>query len=350
MKRITVLVSLAILLVGAALSTAAAQDAGVGQSFAMSSNSLAMGEAKGPVAPDPAAAPAGDSGCDDGCFQPCWTVSAGAVILHRSPAREATLVTRRGSTDDLNMSDMDLGWSAGPRIGIVRHLDCGWDAEVIYFGMDSWNQTRLLEDEGNLSVPLFPFQRIYNAAWLQYGSRLFSTEFNLKKQCTERVRLLAGVRTLQLHEQFVAVAIGPDVQDAPTGDGVLARTNNYLYGFQIGSEIKLWDRCGPLRVDGFLKAGVYANSMRLNGRLIHDYDEPVRFGETRNRTSFVGEIGITASYKLNDCWSVFGGYEALWIDGVALAGDVPASGGSPDVIFNGDAFYHGAMAGIELTW
>jgi len=74
---------------------------------------------------------------------------------------------------------------------------------------------------------------------------------------------------------------------------------------------------------------------------------------TTSRTSFVGQIGLKASYRLTEHLAAFGGYELMWIDGVLLAPDlISAASGSEDETLSCDhhAFYHGALAGLELTW
>ncbi len=97
--------------------------------------------------------------CGDlaGCFQfePLWTVNAGTVLFHRSGARPATLV-EDGVTDRelVNVSDFDLGFAAGPRLEVSRHLGPRWDLAVGYFGIDDWEASHSLVAPGRLRVPL----------------------------------------------------------------------------------------------------------------------------------------------------------------------------------------------------
>ncbi|MBL9165621.1 MAG: BBP7 family outer membrane beta-barrel protein [Planctomycetaceae bacterium] len=79
------------------------------------------------------------------------------------------------------------------------------------------------------------------------------------------------------------------------------------------------------------------------------------FGEQANtKAAFVGEIDLTLGYRLTQHIIVRGGYQLLWIDNVALAGDAASRGLlNPSVLrgveFN-SLFYQGATTGIDFVW
>jgi hypothetical protein len=283
------------------------------------------------------------------CAAACWSVDAGALILHRSHARSATLA-EDGTTDAelANTADFDLGWAAGPRIRIARQFACGWDVDVTYFGLDGWSASQSLADVANLRVPLVSTSPtdFFDTASAFYTSRLYSTELNVGRRFCDNYRVLAGFRWVELHEAIGAEAWSPTLEGSFN-----SQTGNHLYGFQLGLEAVLWNNDGPFSLDGFLKAGVYASHIRMAAQ-----GEGTYFsldGEaTRSRTSFLGEMGLVARYRLNDHWSVYGGYQVMWIEGVALAGDVVAALSSTDenMLLNGTAFYHGGLTGIEFRW
>ena len=71
------------------------------------------------------------------------------------------------------------------------------------------------------------------------------------------------------------------------------------------------------------------------------------------QVSFVGEIGLTGVYQWTDHIAFRGGYQVLWVEGIAVASDqltavdvLSASGINTD----GGIFYHGALASIDFTW
>ncbi len=281
-------------------------------------------------------------------FQPRWTASAGTIILHRSNARSALLAEDGTTHEELaNTADFDLGWAAGSDVQVNRHFENGWSFGVRYFMVDEWKATKSLSDPGNILVPLVSTDPddYFDTASALYASRLYSTELNLGRQIGERLRILAGFRWVELHERIGADAWSPTLEGTFDFDN-----SNHLYGFQLGAEGKLLQR-GALEVDGFVKAGIYGNAIRLNVAGEGTYFEMDETA-TASRTSFLGEIGLTAKYRLGQHWSVYGGYEVMWLEGVVLAGDAVAAldAGSSDMLLNGTAFYHGAVAGVEFRW
>ncbi len=151
---------------------------------------------------------------------------------------------------------------------------------------------------------------------------------------------------MELHEAIAAQAYSPDLEGS-----IDFRTANYLYGYQLGTEANLWDAGGRLRLDGFLKAGIYGNFTRFNLDGEGTYFAASGTA-THRRTSFLGELGLTANYRLTPHCSAVAGYEVMWIEGVVLAGDAIAAmqNFDGDLLWNGGAFYHGALAGLTFTW
>jgi hypothetical protein len=310
---------------------------------------IVLNESPAAVAISPAECTSNGFG-DGVCSSSCWTVRAGTVILHRSKASPTTLVEDGQTGAELvNVADFDLGFAAGPQFEITRHLSTDWDLGVEYFNVDGWEARRSLADPGNLRVPFISDDPddYFDTASAVYASRLYSTEVNLKRRVTERLRLVAGFRWVELHE-FVAA----DVYSVDLEGNAELRTNNHLYGFQLGTEALLWNRGGPLSLDGFLKAGVYGNHIRAS--MAGEGTGLSGDGTgTTSRTSFVGQIGLKATYRLTEHLAAFGGYEVMWIDGVLLAPDIitAATGGGDDTLAcDNHAFYHGALAGLELSW
>ena len=276
-----------------------------------------------------------------------WTATAGGIVLHRSTARSALLVEHRTSLAELsNVSDFDLGFAAGPQFELTRHFDSDWELGVRHFNVDGWSTSRQVADAGNLRVPLVSSSDYFDTASATYQSRLYSTEIDLKRKWTEWLRTLVGFRWVELHEHVQGEALSTALEG--TFD---IRSHNCLYGIQLGSEVTFWNHGGPMRVDGFLKAGMYDNEMMLAAR-----GQGTNFNMDGSipdqRTAFLGELGVTATYRLSRNWSLYAGYEAMWLSRISLAADTIAAMNQEDttILFNGDAFYHGATAGISLVW
>ena len=170
-----------------------------------------------PLASEPLDAPAGPAGpalsgvpsigvpgqatgenLEQGCFCPCWTITAGAIVWTRTAPASSTWLTSAGGAALFDPQGFNLGWDAGPRIDVVRHFD-GWDIEVLYFGIDGWNDSQSFAAAGMVNT-LVPGANPLSTANFTYTSRLYNLESNLKLAITPSIDLLAGFRWIQLDE------------------------------------------------------------------------------------------------------------------------------------------------------
>ena len=70
-------------------------------------------------------------------------------------------------------------------------------------------------------------------------------------------------------------------------------------------------------------------------------------------TAFVGDINLSAIYRLSDVWGIRAGYNTIWIGGVALAPDqftFGMDGPLQAVAGGGGIFLHGVNLGLEARW
>lgn len=69
---------------------------------------------------------------------------------------------------------------------------------------------------------------------------------------------------------------------------------------------------------------------------------------------FIGDISLSAAYRLTDAWKLRAGYNFLWLTGVALAPNQFDFGATLDsgTGLNGGAgvFLHGASLGLDAAW
>jgi len=269
-----------------------------------------------------------DELCDDN-WCPLWTVQAGAVILNRSRPAISPIVAQFAL---FTGEELNFGWTAGPDVSVARRLANGDSLELRYFGALNW--------DADAASTVAPF-----LLTVDYVSRLNSTELNWRRPAGDCFTWLAGFRAIQLHEVLDFAQIVP-----PVSIGSQFNVDNHLYGGQIGGQVDLCPCCGPLSLRGVMKAGVYGN--------FADYDFVNTFNSQsitlpvgdKWHTAFVGEIGITAAYPLTDHLSVRGGYQLLWIDGVALASDQDFPFPATTIDTSSHVFYHGALVGLEMAW
>ncbi len=252
-----------------------------------------------------------------------WDIRAGAVILNRS----GPVLSAPPTTSVSNVSDFD--WIGGPDIYVARRITDTDSIEARYFSVIGWSA------EYDYTDPVLFFNGTYDAS-------LYSTEVNVRRQHTDRVAFLAGFRWLELHELM-------NNADRFSSFAFATRTANYLYGAQAGVDAILWDRGGPFRIEGNAKAGIYGTVAQAH------YTNTAGFNDVANDSlvSFVGDMAFTAVYQFTDRIALRAGYQLLWMQGVALAGDqLQFSQDVPPLPLDtlGGMFAHGALVGMELTW
>ena len=174
-----------------------------------------------------------------------------------------------------------------------------------------------------------------------------------------QVTVLAGFRWAEVMEELQGILSPPGTSGAgPFWD---TQTKNNLYGLQIGAEARLFER-GRFSIGGVLKAGAYDNHAEeaSSARMAR-----IWFGDscTTDHFAFLGEIGVQCKYQVLPRLSLKAGYEAMWLEGVALRparsrkrivilrAIVPQSAYySMGVNCNSGAFYHGATVGMEYSF
>ncbi len=305
-------------------------------------------------------------GLTTGCFRdpgPCWLGQAtfDVLMFGRSDADAGTIVNQVTSTLPttivrplLDTKGMGFPVTAGFRFNLVLAGDDGCDLVFNYLGA-TFDTSRVHGSEP-ASYSYFEFSSVIPDAGLgstfqtSYRSTLTSVEMNGRTRQWSRFAPLAGVRFIQLEDNF-------DRLLADTSAGLqLSETDNQLWGFQVGGEALLWD-AGPVRLQSTMKAGVFYNDLDLNtgGGDITSGTATIETTQkfSSDHVSYFGEINLELAYRIGRHLSVRAGYTAMWLDGVALAPDqhddfsLTSGIGSFDY---GTVVYHGSYVGVEVTW
>ena len=291
----------------------------------------------------------GSCHCENACFSPRWTITADGVVLQRSAARRRTLlVDTTGPTEAFNAGDLAFNHEAGPRVSFIRHgiLGSCWDFEVNYMRVDGW-QSAIEFGPGafDLTVDASGGPAVDQASF-RYISELDNLEFNLRLPFGTCLTPFAGFRWMELRDDYRA--------DAAWGAQPYTHTinvDNHMYGFQLGTDVEFWDRGGCLRLEGFLKAAVFHCAADQNTLYAAAASTVASAGGTK--TAFVGEAGLTGVCRITNHLALRGGYQVMWIEGLALAPDQIGStnlGGVSTLDMAGSLFLHGAYGGLEVTW
>jgi hypothetical protein len=291
--------------------------------------------------------------CNEGVDVPALfgTFQVGALFLTRSHAKAESTSKFFSQTSDgllLDTGDLDLGTSFGLDVTAIIRLGGSLGVETRYFGITDWSASRILTDPLGTGVRFEGFGTSFPAVSeeVDYASRLYSLEINVLPLVTEGMPLVLGFRGLQLHERFEVWQADP----LPRSLGVGSHTNNYLYGFQIGAEPYLMGAGGAIRLDGLIKAGIYANhaAQGSSSPLLGTNAEA-----RRDFAAFAGEVGLAVVYRINRSFALRGGYELLWLSRVALAPDQSRKtnlAASTADLGLGAAFLHGATASLEFAF
>ena len=332
-----------------------------------------------------------------------WTVSAEAIVFDRIGRANRTLVERvpgfvsfgnvptTPSAPALNSTDLDQGFSPGMRLGVTYHVDSNYDLELSFFRISDWDSTRSIGPDNPLNwlvmkAPGGFFQTqdfSYQSMTWDYSTELYNAEANLRWNLSNRVILLAGFRWLQLTENLQGTIPPPDrilptwksnlnnnlydvarIENQPGGIPASplppfwnTSTTNNLYGLQIGADGKFFER-GPFSIDGLIKVGGYCNhASESTGVSIEKAVRPS--GASTNHAAFVGEAGLQCKYQITRGITLKLGYEALWLDGVALAPGqmqetyntfAPVTVTALGVNSDSSVLFHGATAGLEFSF
>jgi hypothetical protein len=287
-------------------------------------------------------------------------------MLRRERPDSVNVLSIVGGPEIFNMSDFRFNFEPGIDLGVLYHNGCGTAIEGRYLGVWDTDDSR---DRGALpggtviafgtmpppSLVTLPSTTVFR---FDYESELNSGELNLRRGQCDNFTLLAGVRYLNLNESFIAQL---DFIGVPVGVATATtEVDNQLYGLQVGAEGVFWsDSCGRFSLGGFGKGGIYHNSVEHEGTFQYFGAAPPNF-DTRGRRSesevtFVAETGVNFTYCITCNCSLVVGYQALWLDGVALASDQITSTGNlflseVGIDVDGDVFYHGALAGAVVSF
>jgi hypothetical protein len=323
-----------------------------------------------------------DAGFGQSCCHPRWTATADFIILDRIGSVNQTLVERvplsvpyldvpkTPGVEAFNANDFQQGFAGGPRLGLIRHGDSGYDLELSYFQIDGWSSDRsvgpdnpidwlVMRAPGGFTQTNQKPQLASQAMVWDYATKLYDAEINVRWNPSSRVTVLAGFRWVNLGERLVGTLDPVTFSEEPsTWDFWNTTTTNNLYGFQIGADGKLFER-GRFSIGGLVKAGIFDNDAEQTTEVSVIFKRERTASASTNHAAFVGETGLQCKYQVTERLLLRVGYEAIWLQGVALApGQIQRtqtdlrkiSVQALGVNCDSSVFYHGATAGLEYSF
>lgn len=309
-------------------------------------------------------------------FEPIWSVQAGAAILTRGTLSGSQVI--QGLLDGgirentLNASQFRFNHAAGPDIAAVRRLKKGRYFDSLnfrFFDVQSVSANQSLQFVRRPAYigyrfPTMDPNEFFNTNSFQpqnstYATSLYSFEANASKQIgTAGIQWLTGFRWIQLNDSLAvnATSVSPSSADRDTWG-----TNNSLYGWQVGALIPVIDASQRLSLTCTPKIGIYGNQCGSTWNSVYEGQNRPGLSNFRNQVAFAGDLSVMAKYRITKSWSLLGGYQILWLNGVGVAGDQPEVTGyfdprplTPQTVnglnSSGSAFFHGALVGVNCQW
>jgi hypothetical protein len=274
-----------------------------------------------------------------------WTVRTGIVFLRRDSQDSQAIIN--GATpitvDGLAFHD----YQAGALLTVIRHsiLNSAWDLDVTYFGVNDFQNSA---SSPGVSA-LFTTPTIFIGGGLtvttDYSSSFHSTEVNFRRNLNSRFTALTGFRWVEVGD-LLSTDIGGLASHS-------INVNNHLYGLQVGGQARVFSR-NRFSVDAVGKVGVYGNRADQSTSTAGIGGALPALSARDSNVAFLGELGLTCNYAINHRWSVRSGYQAIWLDGIALA---PDQLGSADLVTgvatlntSGHPIYHGLTLAADFRW
>lgn len=174
----------------------------------------------------------------------------------------------------------------------------------------------------------------------------------------------SGFRWFQFRDQFQFAASDSATGINGTNDMYYnSNVSNNLYGYQLGSRLcYCLSPCLVARVGG--KAGLYANDVRVrqqlgtstaNAWVTNRPTQMINTSDSDTVLAGLGELDLGLGYRVNNGFTINGGYRMLYASGVATSiGSIPGeyftNSASGKVNASDSLLLHGAYIGGMFNW
>jgi hypothetical protein len=324
--------------------------------------------------------------CGEGCAPPAcewiggggWYFTVDALALKRDQANNVAFATW---DDDGNVAletrQRDFPFRYGAQFTAGRTLSPWFRVEGTYFGLANWNELVAVRDNSinAFGEPGDLFSRLSNfgnpptvgldfndLASINYSSALDNVELNLRRRLdtisSMEMSVFGGARYISVRERMEYFTSSALPLALGATNSVNTRTTNDLFGLQIGATLN-----APLDDDFWLglttKGAIcqnIANQDTVYATNVGGVADSFAGGARKNASTWVGDVQLTFNYRCCEWLTCRVGYQATWMDGLALASDnIPASAdilrfGPATIEANGRVVYHGPHAGFMLVW
>ncbi len=287
-----------------------------------------------------------------------WFVQADALFLERSNASDEILVSTGGDSGFpqpvVTIDDLGTDFESGLRLSVGRLVNSDQSLEVAYFGLQSWGAEFTVSDPPPDTETLFGGE--FTVAHFVTRSELHNAEINLRRHVFPSGRFsaatLVGVRYLSFKDRFVVSQDLVDTMDSAGFRLFDINADNDLIGAQLGGDF-LFSVTRRLRFGASGKAGLLLNLADLETIIDSRDIGTIIVGDSNERLAGIVEVGLTATWQVTPNLAVRGGYQVIYVGGLALAPenyDPLSLVLDPHLKDNGDLVLDGPSAGLEAAW
>ena len=303
----------------------------------------------------------------NGCGSKAWYFRAEALWLERDQTDQflgneqtvAPAVVSVFSTEDITF-DREVG----PRATLGFWLDESTGLELSYFGLQSWNESAstTITAGNQLFSPFLASNAAADTYNAFYESDLHSAELNARRYIGAGFSVLGGLRYLNVNENFDFHSV--DDGTAVQLESTLASASNNMLGVQVGSAY-----CGRIGIVGLQAQGAVGLLINCADQKMTNVTTPLTTpvvnlttGGDQTTTTAMFELGLMGTLQVHRNLCFRGGYQLLYLSGLALApeqlallnndivnGTISGSTGQ-GLSDRGNVLYHGPSFGAELTW
>ncbi len=239
----------------------------------------------------------------------------------------------------------------------------GIEADLFCFGLSGARRLTPLCGAGLGTGKLVQFLRGHG---LGCGYGYTSSPGTLQSPCSGSLQLVTsqGFRWFQFKDSLeFASSDAADGYTGPTDLFYNSDVTNDLYGYQFGS--RLLYCLGP-RLNASLggKAGIYGNDVYVQQRLgtlttaayvNGDPTQQIAVSDRDVVLAGLGELNLGLGYRINNAWTINGGYRMLYASGVAtsvssIPNDYQSVTNSASAYANSSVLLHGAYFGTAFNW
>lgn len=308
---------------------------------------------------------------------PTWRTYFEGMLLTKTKSnnRQLAVLVNRPNGNVRNLGVQDLGWDyeGAGKVRLARTIkDSSTYLEISYLGAPFFSSNRYtLTNDQTLIVSgvtaLGNAPRLSQLA--EYDAQLHDSEFNFRTDIMTWpfISVFGGLRYIHYREAFQVTELS--YLSTTTGLSViqsilLQQSYNNIFGPQIGMDcmapLNDFFNFGMTAKAGYgLNVASFSNDVYINSQGPVASINPGALSQAGNRikkATGMFEATLGGTLRLTPRATMTAGYRAIYLAGITLASEniiTPSLGNGStgqQSNFNGDLFFHGPYAGVEIGW